>query len=248
LGTERKTRKAVETERDGYKAAFEKVAGLYEFDEAGQIKGLNRTNLQKTLDQHGLEVVAKGQRQVQAKSGQKYDSDLIAEVVGTLGVDAESLKEMDDEAKLGLITQNLDAALDLRDKQKARNEQGRVQAEQVQAKFQQEMQVAAAALAKAVPHFKELQPVMEAIYQELTQDQSGTRFVQTLHELAEFRRLRQGGLRSLADKAKTSERTRILKALTVLGLKPADMEAVLAGKKPEGSPSTGNGDDNWIGS
>ena len=242
LGTERKTRKTVEAERDGYKQAFDQVAGLYEFDAAGkEIKGLNRENLAKVLDRFGMEAVAKGQRQVAAKSGAKYDSDLINEVVATLGVEGESLKEMSDEDKLSMISQNLDAALELRDRQKARTETGRKQAADVQAKFQQEMQVAAAALAQQVPHFKELQPVMEEVYAEL-------QLVQTVHELAEFRRLRSGGLRSLVDKAKTSERAKILKSLSVLGLKPADMEAVLAGKKPDAGKSPSNGDENWIGS
>jgi hypothetical protein len=250
LGTERKTRKTVEAERDGYKQAFDQVAGLYEFDAAGkEIKGLNRDNLAKVLDRFGLEAVAKGQRQVAAKSGAKYDSDLINEVAATLlGFEGEELKQMSDEDKLSEISQNLDAALELRDRQKARTETGQKQAADVQAKFQQEMQVAAAALAQQVPHFKELQPVMEEVYAELQQDQSGKRLVQTLHELAEFRRLRNGGLRGLVDKAKTSERAKILKSLSVLGLKPADMEAVLAGKKPEAGASPSNGGDNWIGS
>ena len=83
---------------------------------------------------------------------------------------------------------------------------------------------------RSVPHFKEVQPLMETIYAELQQDQSGKRFVQTLHELAEFRRLKEGGMRALVDKARTGERAKVLKALATLGLKTADMEAVLAGK------------------
>ena len=235
-----------------YKQAFEQVRGLYEFSPDGKaITGLNKDTLQTMLAQHGLEAVPKGAARhgVKDAAGRQYDVDLVDEVIGALGIDQERLGQMEAADKLALIRENPEALLDLREKQRDRSANASRQEQQAQQQFHSEMQSTAMELAKVVPQYKELVPVMEALHADLTKDQSGSRYVHTLFDLARMKQLKEGGMRSMLSEARTSERAKVLKSLaSVLGRKPADLETLMQGAAGKAAPvqePSGRGGD-WI--